>query len=239
MLYQNSHSAGFPSQTARAALSGLVALLFFALTAKAVSEELTGATVKIDRMVVGPLDGTFAGPTFRLNSSAGEISGTFASVTDKLHAGFWNVAFYPVILSVSLDSNFYDFGTVNSMQVLMTQVPFVITNTGTGIQRYLLKGGNSGSWTVWDNRGADRMVLSALFNSLKPGISDFDLQPSNLDGLDKTSGLTGGLFAGDQTGETVFMGETRKLWVRLGMPLSSSAQGAQMFRLTITAEEQP
>ncbi len=142
------------------------------------------------------------------------------------------------ILSVSVDSDTYDFGTFLAAQSTITARPIVVTNTGNITQKYLLKaatGTVNSPWSLGDGRGNDVIVLNGLFNSGRPTDGNFEAVGSTIAVADAVAGTAGGNFAGDENGDSVPIGANRNVWFRLGMPLSTSTTDQQIVQFTITA----
>ena len=151
------------------------------------------------------------------------------------------------ILSISLDSSAYDFGTVikNSTNVATSSI--TVTNDGNVSERYYLNLTAPAGWTyVTDTApGAEEFRMCGNFQTATAQTSHFDIGGSFSDAIGTTQRVcSSGDFAKDDEGETakgynVPSGQNRYLWFRFESPTSTALTTQQTITVTITAEEQP
>jgi GH24 family phage-related lysozyme (muramidase) len=157
--------------------------------------------------------------------------------------GYWSAisnaanATVTPILSVALSEDAYSFGAVNLAASTMSTTVIDVVNTGNMAQTYSLSAAPTGAETVWTlgsapPTGYNILVLEGLFNSTQPAENAF----GDSDVITGTpTPASGTEYAGDQTGVAADVGDTRKLWLKLLMPLTTSTTDQQAVNLTVTA----
>ncbi|MBI5200355.1 MAG: hypothetical protein HY925_02110 [Elusimicrobia bacterium] len=85
-------------------------------------------------------------------------------------------------------------------------------------------------WTIAPAPGEEAFTVQAAFNTAEPALGDFE----DADKLSTTpDASTPTKFALDQTGVSVPGGDSRMLWVKVGMPLTTGTVDTQQIRLTV------
>ena len=144
------------------------------------------------------------------------------------------------ILSVTLSTNTYAFGGLPVSTAVVSNSTITVTNTGNVAQTYSLKISTTIKWGCdIDTPGNDIFVMQAQFNSVKPSTSTFSGSLHGMTTDYQISGGAGGRFAGDQTGQNVEINGTRKIWLLLKTPLSTSTTAEQHIYLNIIGEKAP
>jgi hypothetical protein len=147
-----------------------------------------------------------------------------------------------VVLSVTLPTTYYNFGTLATAVSTDTARASQVINSGNVVEDYLLSAQNSSKWALGSSPGPDRFTLRAAFHPSRPSqLSDFDINDNRLTLTNQTA--SGSLFTinGSQTGIKVdpFTNDTREMWLKLAVPTASSSPSQQDIILTITAQESP
>lgn len=132
----------------------------------------------------------------------------------------------------------YDFGTVSANLTVMSATTFDIRNTGGGITETLqLKGNNSSNWAIapqGSGRAADMFALYGTFNfpAVPGAFNDANHQIGSA--YQASSGVK---YAGSETGLSVPNGESRRLWVTIDTPASSSSSARQRIQIDVLASQ--
>ncbi len=91
-------------------------------------------------------------------------------------------------------------------------------------------------WVSSSTAGADRYNLRALFNSVLPDVGDF---LANDDVLTQGGAVlatgTGAVYSGNQDGQSFASGDTRGLWFKMDMPLTSTVGTQRSFTVEVSA----
>jgi hypothetical protein len=192
--------------------------------------------------------GTPTQPWFLNNTSTNTVS--FVDVQDSsANAGVTivassnsvdsgrNVNWTFLILSVSLSTHSYNFGTVNLANTTVSTLAVTVTNGGNTTETYSLSVATTGAQTVWGVKVAtpttlDKFVLFGLFNSVQPSSNTFLVNDVI---LTTPTASTASIYKGDQSGLNTAIGSSQKLWMRLDMPLTTSTTVQQQMNLTVTA----
>jgi hypothetical protein len=148
-----------------------------------------------------------------------------------------NVNWTFLILSITLSTHSYNFGTVNMAATTVSTTAITVTNGGNATQTYSLSVATTGAQTVWGVKTAtptihDQFVMFGQFNSVQPSSSTFVIGDVVLTSATASSAS---VYAGDETGLSTPIGAARHLWVRLNMPLTTSTTNQQQMNLTVTA----
>ncbi len=151
------------------------------------------------------------------------------------------------LLSISLGSFSYDFGTVikESTNIIVSSI--TVTNNGGVNERYSLHLAAPAGWTaVTDTApGVEEFRMCGNFQTATAQSSHFDIGGSFSDAIGTTPRVCStGDFSKDDEGEgakvyNVPQGQDRYLWFRFESPTSTALTTQQTITVTITAEEQP
>jgi hypothetical protein len=148
----------------------------------------------------------------------------------------------PTILSVTLSSSSYDFGTINlavaNSTVSVSSV--VVTNSGNVTETYQLSAATVTAGSVWvlgQTAANETPVLQGLFNSVQPAPSAFNTAASStMTVTGQLSGGSGGRYAGNLNGAVTPVRSAVGLWYMLTAPTSTIYQNVQQkIRVTVTA----
>ncbi len=137
-------------------------------------------------------------------------------------------------LSVSTSGSIA-FGTVVAASQTVSGTSSTVTNDGNVTETYSLNLTNPSTWTAVQAAPAspEEYALLAIFNSGAPLGTDFSYANHSLSTSSVAS--SGTKFAGDQTGLSVAVSGTRKLWFRFNAPTSTSVTTQQSITVTLTA----
>jgi len=109
-----------------------------------------------------------------------------------------------------------------------------VTNSGTVNERYSLSLVNPSAWTaVSTTPGYDTYVLDAIFNTYRPGVSEFGSEDYV---LELPRRCDGSVFAGNDPGLTVPPSAAKYLWLLLKAPGYTLVTTPQTIRLIVSAE---
>jgi hypothetical protein len=127
------------------------------------------------------------------------------------------------------------FGTVLAASATVSGAASTVTNDGNVTETYSLDLTDPATWTAVQAApvAAEEYCLSAMFNSIEPGSGDFDYTNHALSTT--STACSGSKFAGDQTGLSVLVTETRSLWFKFEAPTSTTVTTEQTIVVTITA----
>ena len=126
------------------------------------------------------------------------------------------------------------FGTVVAATATVNGTASTVTNDGNVTETYSLNLTNPSGWTaVQAAPGAEEYCLGAMFNSIEPGSGDFDYTNHALSTTSTACSVS--KFAGDRTGLSVLVTETRSLWFKFEAPTSTTVTTEQTIVVTITA----
>ncbi len=152
-----------------------------------------------------------------------------------------------IILSISLVSSSYDFGTVlkNSTNVATSSI--TVTNDGNVAERYSLNLTAPTGWTaVTDTApGVEQFRMCGNFQTATVQASHFVIAVSSSDAIGIAQRVCSNAdFAKDNEGEavkgySVTATQERYLWFRFEAPTSTTLMTQQTITVTITAEQQP
>jgi len=148
-----------------------------------------------------------------------------------------NVNWTFLILSVSLSSPTYNFGTVNMGATTVSTNSINVVNLGNATETYSLSVATTGAQTVWSVKVAtptayDQFALFGIFNSVKPSSTTFTVNDVV---LTTPTASSASVYSGDETGLSTATGSLRHMWLRLDMPLTTSTTVQQQMNLTVTA----
>lgn len=126
------------------------------------------------------------------------------------------------------------FGTVTAASVTVNSTASTVTNDGNVTETYSLNLTDPAGWTaVQAAPAAEQYCLSAMFNTVEPASASFTYLDHALSTTSTACSLT--KFAGDQTGLSVPVTETRSLWFKFEAPTSTSVTTEQTIVVTVTA----
>jgi hypothetical protein len=140
------------------------------------------------------------------------------------------------VLSVTVSTSAYNFGSVNLMGSTISISSVTVTNSGNIIELYSVRATTitAGSpWQIGTSQALNTFVLQAGFNG------NTQPPPPSFGGEDKLSQTdqlcTATKFAIGESCVSVPVGATRGLWFRLDMPSASTTIEEQEIQVTITA----
>lgn len=136
---------------------------------------------------------------------------------------------------VLLDQSLINVGSAAIDQDYLVTTPVVVLSTGNigatfAVRAATVTGGSP--WTIQTAPGLDQFTAHGLFNSAQPVLGDFGASDI-LSDSDTT--CLAGKFVGDQDCRVVRAGDTRKLWIKLGLPTLSTTELDQDIQVTVTA----
>jgi hypothetical protein len=146
----------------------------------------------------------------------------------------------PVILSLTLDTTFYQFGFSSASVILVSSSAVIVTNSGNVSENYVLRATTATAGTpciIGSTPGADRFVLQSIFHPSQPSSENFaseDVLTVNNQSASSTI-----FSAGSETGVNVDLNAARNLWFQIQTPTGISTDQEQIFKVTITAEQSP
>ena len=136
-----------------------------------------------------------------------------------------------------LGSHSVDLNEVNVGSELVVPVGITVTNSGYCPATFAIKAApvTPGTpWTLESAPGTDAFTVHAAFNSTQPDGGAF-LDTDKLTTIAEPSTLN--KFAMDQTGINVAGGDSRTLWLKIGMPLITGTIDSQEIRVTVYGAE--
>ncbi|MBI5573520.1 MAG: lamin tail domain-containing protein [Elusimicrobia bacterium] len=157
----------------------------------------------------------------------------------------------PMILSVDITFEVgtqYNFGEVAlgaSTTTVYATSTITVTNDGNILENFGLRCATNTAGSPWysieTSSGADNYLLRAVFCSTQPAMNNFsEPDPANSDILSddnyRTCGTERYAVTETYTGVNVAVNGTRKLWLRLDMPITSGTAAPQEFIIYIRAE---
>ncbi len=127
-----------------------------------------------------------------------------------------------------------DFGVVTAGSATVATGASVVTNDGNVAETYSLNLTDPAGWlAVQAVPGVEEYCLSAMFNSAAPASVDYDYVDHALSTASTQCTLS--QFAGDQTGESVPVSDTRDLWFKFEAPSATAVTTQQTITVTVTA----
>lgn len=132
-----------------------------------------------------------------------------------------------------------DIGNVLVGAELYMSTSVWVTNTGNCPATFALKAEDvtpGTPWTVASSSATDTMTVQAVFNPTQPGAPDFEDEDKLSNSFVESTETR---FALGQSGVAVKRGESRLIWVKLGMPKITSTDDPQVVRVTVQAVEPP
>ncbi|MGB7061084.1 MAG: hypothetical protein WBF13_01870 [Candidatus Zixiibacteriota bacterium] len=159
---------------------------------------------------------------------------SYASLVQAANPATINVTVTIQNLSVSATGPIA-FGTVVTSSAAVSGASSTVTNDGNVIETYSLDLTDPATWTAVQAApvAAEEYCLSAMFNSIQPGVGDFAYADHALSTT--STACSGTKFAGDQTGLSVPVTETRALWFKFEAPTSTTVTTEQTIVVTVTA----
>ena len=187
-------------------------------------------------------------PFNQFSDSLNKIKFNIADIDGTIgYSPIYNVKIANTILSLSINSSSYDFGTVlkNSTNVATSSI--TVSNNGNVNERYSLNLASPAGWTyVTDTApGVEEFRMCGNFQTATAQASHFVIAVSSSDAIGTTQRVCStGDFSKDDEGETakgynVPSGQDRHLWFRFESPTSTSLTTQQTITVTVTAEQQP
>jgi hypothetical protein len=143
------------------------------------------------------------------------------------------------ILSVSISTDTYAFGTIECATSTVSGNTISVTNDGNVTETYSIKCSSTTKWTPQDTPDQDKFTLQSAFHSSEPANNDLIWKADDI--LNESlKPCTTAVFSIDGTehGKNVppFDGNIKKLWFRLKTPLSTSTTDQQTITITISAQ---
>ncbi len=139
--------------------------------------------------------------------------------------------------SITLSTGTLALGTLNLASTDNISSSVTVTNNGT-LQCALglrIKTAD-GVWSSGASAAANTYNLRALFNSATPVAGDFAANDDVLTqgGAELSTGV-GGVYSGDQNGSVFASSDTRGLWFKMDMPLTSTVGTQRSFTVEVSA----
>ena len=173
----------------------------------------------------------------------GNATGNSIKACNSLDNGGNHNWLFPGNLSVSLNTNLFDFGNVPIGGSTQTAYAILVTNNGCGAESFQLNAATGTPGTPWTTGtgaasapGNDAFLLSAVFHNVMPSTATASqFGPEDVVNTTKQTGDATRYSAGVETGVSVPADEKRDLWFFLQMPLSTSTTWQQKINATVTA----
>jgi hypothetical protein len=150
------------------------------------------------------------------------------------------------VISVSLSTDTYNFGQIDLNTSTNTLSDITVTNDGNVNQTYSLK---VSSVTLYDNSpsvwkatdtsvGHNRFMFYGVFHGVQVSTDNFNSEDIMTESSKASDGTSVFTVDQSQTGYDVPMGEDRKLWFRLDMPVSITTSKQEKITIRIEAQKQ-
>src|SRR5262249_31762030 len=140
------------------------------------------------------------------------------------------------VLSVSISTHAYNFGSVNVGATTVSTTAVTVTNGGNITETYSLSVATTGALSVWAVGSStptafDTFALFGAFHPSQPVWTGFGTTDV-ITGVSAASTATKYSIDGSQTGLNVPVSYTRALWFFLNMPLSVSTTDQEQMNVT-------
>ena len=149
----------------------------------------------------------------------------------------------PVYISVSLNTDHYDYGSLDTGISSVSASSITVFNTGNVNQKYSLYADHAENWICTTAPGDNQFSLQGALHGVRPTAGEFDGQDNLLSLAPVAASSTTFTIDGSQQGGEVppygvaFTSQERNLWFKFNTPLATSTSVQQTIPFTVIAEE--